>query len=215
MKRGYVEINYSFILLLLLFLMLSCSNERPVEELYVEKAIDITHGETDLYYFDGNYVFTLDSSSFIESSTGKVISVYMTGLPYIMETEFAKTYRTYGKSVYVETMGRLIKGNNDIIQLDIKDFLNFDTKEAEPEILVGEYTSEEGKILDIRSDHTFAMKDRRGRVESTGTWFYTSKILISFNYGDSEVILKSNAKKKSLNTLDDIPSIFSFSGPSR
>lgn len=164
-------------------------------------------------YFEGNLLYSDSSAFFEESISGVIIPVDMTGLSYMIDTEYPLINENKERPIHVKLSGYLSSQPNEqgnaephLTIQKIKDIK--DTKCAiQP--MVGIYSGN-GQTLTIAPNHTYTLQSRSGS-EKRGSWFLHSGNTMILLSADSKTVMRINYKKKSLNGKDDNPTIFTLS----
>ena len=164
-------------------------------------------------YFEGNLCYSLTTAFFEESISGVVLSVDMTGLPFVIETEFPQINEKKGEPIHVKLKGYLTPketGNPDSeMLLTIKDITEIKSNKRPLEPMTGIYYGD-GHMLTISPNRTYTLLEKSGKA-TNGNWFLHSKSTMILLSENSKTVMRVNYKKKSLNSKDDHPTIFTLS----
>lgn len=208
MKR--VTANIIVISIVLGMLVLSCYSTISSDNTGEIDLDAISH--TTEQYFEGNLSYSSDNSFFEESISGAIIPVDMTGMNFMIDTEFPHLNEKQGEPIHIKLTGYLApQPNSDGItevHLTIRNIKEVHNSKCHIDPMVGTYNGD-GHTLVISSDRTYTLQSKNGE-EKQGNWFLHSKntmILLSEN---SKTAMRVNYKKKSLNGKDDHPTIFTL-----
>jgi len=164
-------------------------------------------------YFEGNLCYSPNATFFEESISGAIIPVDMTGLSFMVDTEYPELNSKKGEPIHVKLSGHLApqSNNNDTteIYLTIKEIKGINEKRHYIQPMTGIYNGD-GHTLTISPDHTYTYQEKNGNFKE-GNWFLRSKNIMILLSEESRTVMKINYKKKSLNTRDDHPTIFMLS----
>lgn len=197
-------VNTTIVLVMLCTLILSCQTT---------SSDDVADFSSTEQYFEGKLSYTLTSAFFEESISGIIIPVDMTGLNYMIDTEFPQINDKIGIPTYVNISGYLASQPNEEGELETHltirriEEMSSDKRRIQP--MTGTYSGN-GQTLTIAPNHTYTLQSRNSN-RTEGNWFLHSENTIVLLSGSSKTVMNINYKKKSLNGKDDNPIIFTFS----
>lgn len=194
-------------------LVLSCYGATSTSSEGIEDVDIVTALFTTEQYFEGNLIYNSDATFFKEAISGATIPVEMTGLPFIIETEFPQINRRKGEPVHVILSGYLSPQLNSKgipeLYLTIKKIKDIYENHRHIQPMTGVYIGE-GHTLTVSPDHSYSLLSKYGNIRE-GHWFLLSRSTMVLLSNKSRMILRVNYKKKSLNSRDDSPIIFTLS----
>jgi len=194
----------------LCILVLSCCITLFADDL---RNIDLSTDTPTEQYFEGNLSYTSSGAFFEESISGAIIPVDMATISCIIESELPQINKRKGIPVHVKLSGHLSSqpNNNEtpetyLVVKKVKEVLD-SKRRIEP--MIGTYKGN-GQTLTISPNHTYTFQNKHGD-ETVGNWFLNSRNMMILFSEDSQKIMKINYKKKSLNSREDHPTIFTLS----
>lgn len=178
----------------------------------------IPFGVHTQFFFCGNFIYTPESAYLEELITGHSMPVEMTGVPYMIETEYPRIAELSGTPLYVELKGYMVHAADSTgrDQLVISKILDYQEQPQSLEVMMGGFKAST-RLLFLYPNHTFKMTDLSSSIIRTkeGKWFLNSRDLMSLFSGNTETVKRINYKKKTLNKRDeDTPEIFILTQPS-